>query len=131
MRGRFDYERNLPLIDLVLNGEPVTLLVDTGFTGTIAVGLDCSERIGLQPGTKKGLSKTAGGPAEFTQSTSRVLWFDGERETTVLIWKTDTVGPVDGLIGAKFLVGHILIIDYNEGDVLIKNPALLSTLGES
>ncbi len=130
MRGRLDRATNLPLVDLVLNGAPVTLLVDTGFTGPIAIGLDCSERIGLRPGAKRGLSRTAGGPAEFTQSTSHVLWFDRERETTVLIWKTDTVGPVDGLIGARFLIGYILVVDFNEGDVTIKDPALLHTLEE-
>lgn len=130
MRGRLDVFTSLPLIDLALNGTSVTLLIDTGFTGPIAIGLDCAERIGINLGEEREVSKTAGGDAVFSRSKSRVSWFDSERHTNILVWESRTLGPVDGVMGVAFLIGYILVVDLNEGDVLIKNPTLLSTLDE-
>lgn len=124
MRGRLSESTNVPLLDVVLNGIPVTVMVNTGFTGEIAISLGTLAKVGLDVGTQVEFSKTAGGDAEFIRTRATISWFDTMREIEVLVWQKPQLGPVDGFIGVQALIGYILVIDFNEGDVVIKNPAL-------
>lgn len=124
MRGRLHVGTGLPIMDLTVNGTPLSCLVDTGFTGDLAVGVGMANHLSLVSGYQWHVSETVAGGAEFTTSQASIDWFGSIRPIGVIIYPRERVGPVDGIIGVHLLIGHILVVDFNEGDVLIKDPAV-------
>ena len=124
MKGYLDRDTSYPLIDLIVNGHTVTCLIDTGFTGDLALGIDMADTLSLDLSAESSFSKVAGeGRVPTKESSAHVKWFDQSREVGVTVFSSETVGPKDGIIGVHMLIGYILVIDLNEGIVVIKNPA--------
>lgn len=129
MRGYLDRVTNYPLIDIVANGHTLTCLIDTGFTGDLALGIDLAHMLNLDLSAESSFSKVAGeGRAPTKESSAHVKWFDQSRDVGVTVFSSETVGPKDGIIGVHMLIGYILVIDLNEGIVVIKNPAFREVL---
>lgn len=128
MRGSLHESTLMPIITLKINGVNVSCLVDTGFTGDIAIGLDTEKKLRSKPAGGILYSKTVGTDAPYRKTTTRVEWFGENRTAHVFAFKRSQVGPVDAIIGVHFLIGYILLVDFNEGSVVIKNPALREAL---
>ena len=124
MRGHLD-SRMRPILPLQVNGVTLNFLTDTGFTETLAIGLDVANMLCITQSRKVFYSQTAGGFAPFRTGICILNWFNGRIPVTVMVWQTPQVGPVDGLIGVGLLIGFILVADFNEGVLEIKDPALL------
>ena len=129
MRGYIDPATNYPLIELAVNGRTLACLIDTGFTGDLAVGQEKARELGLGLTGQKHFSKTAGGDILTRSVDATLLWFGHSRDIRATVFPQDGIGPADGLIGIHLLIGYILVIDLNEGDVVVKDPSLLTTLG--
>lgn len=110
-------------MDLRVSGTCISCLIDTGFTGPLAIGLDVARLLNIHPHPAKHISDTAGGDAGFRVGHASIEWFDQHRGIDVFVWDKPSIGPLDGLIGVQLLVGYALIVDFNEGDVLIKDPS--------
>lgn len=123
MRGALHAKTGLPIIDLTVNGITLSCLVDTGFTGDLAIGIKVANDLSLVSSHQWHVSETVAGDAEFTTSQARIDRFGSTRPLGVIIYPRERVGPVDGIIGVHLLIGYILVVDFNEGDVLIKDPS--------
>lgn len=122
MRGHIDPDQR-PMMVIGLENEQLMMLVDTGFTGTIGVGLDTARRLGLNTSRTELFSDTAGGRVPYRTSTAMLRWFGRRIPVLVLVWQSGRLGPADGLLGAGMLTGYVLIADFNEGNVEIRDPA--------
>jgi predicted aspartyl protease len=122
MRFVFDSD-NRPLALLRINGKEQAFLIDTGFNSSLAIGMDAAHDLHISPSGPTYYSDTAGSPASFRFALAQVEWFGSLREVEVCVWKANSIGPVDGLIGVRFLIGYILTIDFNEGTVSVVDPA--------
>lgn len=115
--------RNRPIITLTVNHQSIVCLIDTGYTGNLAIGLDCARSLGIEPEPERFSSETAGSRAGFKIGSASIRWFDRAVQAQVHVWEAASVGPVDGILGVNFLVGYILTVDFNEGEVSIQDPA--------
>ena len=121
---RFLYDsRNRPLVELNVNGQVKKFLIDTGFTGNLAVGEKIASELDIHPKSRRYPAETAGGSAGFRIGYANLLWFGASRYIGVHVWETVSIGPVDGIVGVNLLVGYIPNVDFNEGLVSITDPA--------
>lgn len=128
MKGMLARVPNYPLIELEINGRKYGCLIDTGFSGDIAMGLELARELGLDLSPETAYSRVAGESNPTKNSYVWITWFDRTREVGATVFLSDTVGPVDAVIGVHLLIGYILVVDFNEGEVVIKDPSLREAL---
>lgn len=92
------------------------------------MGLELTRELGLDLSPETAYSRVAGGSNPTKNSYVWITWFDRTREVGATVFLSDTVGPVDAVIGVHLLIGYILVVDFNEGEVVIKDPSLREAL---
>lgn len=122
MRGYLDGALR-PILPIAVNRQPIELLVDTGFTDTIAIGLDVAKLLSIHTSRIVLYADTAGGRVPYRTGTAVIKWFGRRIPVEVLVWQTARLGPVDGFLGIGILVGHVLVVDFNEGYAEVRDPA--------
>lgn len=118
MRGSLNETHMMPLLPLQTSAGISEFLVDTGFSGDLAMDPDIASLFRLRTRPTIKYSLTAGGGAAYRDAFTEIEWFGQSRVMHVVAW----IQVRDRL--SKALIGYILVIDFNEGVVIVKDPAL-------
>ncbi len=126
MRGSLNASNMMPILPLQTSAGINDFLVDTGFSGDLAVDPDIASILRLQTRPTIKYSLTAGGGAAYRDAYAEIEWFGESRTMHAVVWTHVREGLSKALIGTHAFIGYVLIIDFNEGVVTVKDPAISS-----
>lgn len=126
MRGSLDQRNMMPILPLQTSAGISDFLVDTGFSGDLAVDPDIASLLRLQTRPTIKYSLTGGGGAAYRDAYTEIEWFGQSRIMHVVAWTHVRDGLSKALIGVHAFIGYILVVDFNAGIVTVKDPAISS-----
>ena len=125
----FKFINNLIFIPVTINGEELTLLLDTGVEQTLIFSLDDKDEVKLFDVEKLKLIGLGGKDAidSYKSSKNRVEindFVDYNHEIYIVLYQefnfSSHVGiPVNGIIGYNFFKNHIVEIDYDRKKIIV------------
>ena len=115
--GRLEPWVEISVADSRGNLHAIQVVVDTGFTGWLALSTDFSERLGLRRVGRRPASLADGSENEYRYYEGNILWHDRLRSISIIALDADP------LIGTQLLTGCRLTVEFRDGgDVEIQEP---------
>jgi predicted aspartyl protease len=130
----FEIASNKPFVQVTVNGSvPQWFILDTGNNGNSIVAKECADRLALKRSAEQKRSIGAGSGTDVGISNTKQsvhLQALGETLTVAepLVVPLGHVArlegrPVDGLLGADYLAGHVVEIDYARNQITVRDTA--------
>ncbi|MEQ1507010.1 MAG: aspartyl protease family protein, partial [Myxococcota bacterium] len=124
----FDHDPSRLLVEATIAGEPMTLMVDTAST---YVGLKASvfDRLGIDPPTFDfgtaafGVAGATVGIGGTEVDRVRIAEVDAATEESLVRLALEVDRPIDGLLGHAFLLGFVVGIDQEGGELTLSRYA--------
>lgn len=117
------HRRCLTSIRVVGNDDPLLVMVDTGFTGCLAVSPLQAEQLKVIPSGTGEEVGIADGKVTASTGTLFIEWFGSRVETEVHIFQEQRSrrfsDPIP-LLGARLLLDHKLLVDYPKRTLTIR-----------
>lgn len=122
LHGRID-ERNQLWVPLTVGGstqkKKIEVLVDTGFSGELALPLQIAIPLGLQL-TAAGEYQYANGSRSLEMVfTGSLDWGSQNRLVAITVLNSDVP-----LLGGGLLHGYVLLVDFEKKQLMIKEPGI-------
>lgn len=124
MEGYIDPLTNCPVIELEVNQRKALCLIDTGFNGFLSTGMNIAETLGIVTPEEREITRLGDHTTTFYHpTTSEILWFGQSKTIPIQVFVTPRTGHIQAVIGTRLLLGYILIVDFNHGHAIIRDPS--------
>ena len=120
LQGHID-NRNQLWVPIIVAGrhgqESISALIDTGFTGELLLPLKIAVPLGLQLAGVAPCQLADGSISKQMLFSASITWGTQTRSVTV-----NVVDVEDALIGGGLLHGYVLLVDFQQKQLIVKEP---------